>query len=222
MYLSDRDLTFVLDARQLILDPPPKEIDTTSIDLHLDTVEEAKVWDIEGYAAQQRQAGVPAVLGIGTFQHKPFAKKFLVPVPRGKKAGPAPPVYRDGDRIILAPGGFFLWQTKEVVGTPELDPRLICFVNGKSSRARTGLLVHMTAPTIQAGWWGHVTLEIYNLGPFTLALEEGDPIAQVVVAALSSPPKKRKNAKDIAIGQTDVTGAGRGRQGKRKPRSREG
>src|SRR5262249_42958435 len=64
MYLSDRDLTFVLDARQLIIDPPPKEIDTTSIDttsidLRLDTVEEAKVWDVEGYAAQQRQAGVP-------------------------------------------------------------------------------------------------------------------------------------------------------------------
>ena len=37
-----------------------------------------------------------------------------------------------------------------------------------------GLLVHMTAPTIHAGWWGQITLEICNLGPFTLALQEGD------------------------------------------------
>jgi Ca2+-binding RTX toxin-like protein len=31
----------------------------------------------------------------------------------------------------------------------------------------------MTAPTIHAGWWGQVTLEIANLGPFTLALKPG-------------------------------------------------
>jgi hypothetical protein len=36
MYLSDRDLRFALDTNQLIVDPPPMEIDTTSIDLHLD------------------------------------------------------------------------------------------------------------------------------------------------------------------------------------------
>jgi dCTP deaminase len=98
-----------------------------------------------------------------------------------------------------------LWQTREAVGTPENDPRLICFINGKSSSARSGLLVHMTAPTIHAGWWGQITLEIANLGPFDLCLAEGDAISQIVVATISSPPTKRKK-EGIAIGQREVGG----------------
>ena len=70
--------------------------------------------------------------------------------------------------------GFVLWQTKEDVGTPEDKADLICFINGKSTRARTGLVVHMTAPTIHSTWHGHVTLEIVNLGPLNIVLEEND------------------------------------------------
>ena len=77
----------------------------------------------------------------------------------------------------------------------EVDPRLICFVDGKSIRARTGLIVHMTAPT----------MEIASLGPFLLALQPGDAIAQIVVAATSSPPVK-KSAQGIALGQRNVAG----------------
>jgi hypothetical protein len=36
MYLSDRDLEFAVRTGQLIVNPPPAEYDTTSIDLHLD------------------------------------------------------------------------------------------------------------------------------------------------------------------------------------------
>lgn len=64
----------------------------------------------------------------------------------------------------------------------------------------------MTAPTIHAGWWGQVTLEIANLGPFTLALQECDAIAQIVVATISSPPLKTKRTQSIAIGQRNVAG----------------
>lgn len=99
-----------------------------------------------------------------------------------------------------------LWQTREAVGTPEIDPRLICFINGKSSSARSGFLVHMTAPTIHAGWWGQITLEIANLGPFDLCLAENDAISQIVVATISSPPTKKKK-EGIAIGQRNVSGS---------------
>jgi dCTP deaminase len=204
MYLSDRDLRFALATGQLIVNPPPAEMDTTSIDLHLDAIEEARVWDVKAFARQQEEAGAPAILGVGKFKFKAFAEQFAVPVPSEEEAVPEARVYRDGRRVIIKPGGFFLWQTREVVGTPESDPRLICFVDGKSTRARTGLVVHMTAPTIHAGWWGHVTLEIANLGPFTLALEEGDAVAQVVAAVISSPPTKQKTALGVAEG--NVTG----------------
>lgn len=36
------------------------------------------------------------------------------------------------------------------------DGRLV--IEGKSSRARLGLLVHFTAPTTHAGWAGQITL----------------------------------------------------------------
>jgi deoxycytidine triphosphate deaminase len=51
-----------------------------------------------------------------------------------------------------------------------------------------------------------VTLEIANLGPFTLALQAGDAIAQIVVAAISSPPLEAKGTRSIAIGQRNVAG----------------
>jgi dCTP deaminase len=205
MYLSDRDLKFAVETGQLIVDPPPTEYDTTSIDLHLDRVEEAKFWDVDAFKVKQADAGGDPWLPVGKYQFRAFSQEFYRSLPTDPTL--ANRVYRAGDRVILRPGGFFLWQTREVVGTPEVDPRLICFIDGKSSLARTGLLVHMTAPTIHAGWWGQITLEIANLGPFDLCLAEGDAISQIVVAVVSSPPIKRKSDKKIAIGQRTVGGA---------------
>lgn len=205
MYLSDRDLRFAVETGQLIVSPPPHEYDTTSIDLHLDKVEEAKVWDVDAFKAKQSEAGNDPWLRVGKFKLRAFSRDFYRSIPEDSSLGNK--VYRNGDRVILRPGGFFLWQTREAVGTPEEDPRLICFIDGKSSSARAGLLVHMTAPTIHAGWWGQITLEIANLGPFELCLAEGDPIAQIVVATISSPPVKRKQDTGIAIGQREVGGA---------------
>jgi dCTP deaminase len=203
MYLSDRDLEFAVQTGQLIVDPPPAEYDTTSIDLHLDRIEAAQVWDVQAFEKQQRDSGQElAVVGVGSFDHEAFGKQFYKPVPEDDTQA----VFRRGKSVILRPRGYFLWQTREKVGTPEVNPRLICFVDGKSTRARMGLLVHMTAPTIHAGWWGQVTLEIANLGPFTLSLKEGDAIAQIVVAALTSPPLKRKSTKGVALGQRSVGG----------------
>lgn len=202
MYLSDRDLEFAVRTGQLIVDPPPTEYDTTSIDLHLDKIDTAKVWNEPAFREQQRHSGNDPVLRVGRFDHEAFAKDFHMPVPDDESQS----VYRSGNLVILKPHGFFLWQTKQVVGTPEVNPRLICFVDGKSSRSRAGLLVHMTAPTIHAGWWGNIALEISNLGPFLLGLKEGDAIAQITVAMITSPPIKRKGGKAIAIGQRNVAG----------------
>jgi dCTP deaminase len=203
MYLSDRDLEFAVKTGQLIVDPAPKEFDTTSIDLHLDNVNQAKVWNVDEFKRKQEQSGSDSWLRVGKYKYRVFSQEFYQNIP--EDANPNNKVYRNGDRVILRPGGFLLWQTLEAVGTPELDPRLICFINGKSSSARSGLLVHMTAPTIHAGWWGQITLEIANLGPFDLCLTEGDAISQIVVATISSPPIKRKK-EGIAIGQREVGG----------------
>jgi deoxycytidine triphosphate deaminase len=57
MYLSDRDLEFAVKTGQLIVDPAPKEFDTTSIDLHLDNVNQAKVWNVDEFKRKQEQSG---------------------------------------------------------------------------------------------------------------------------------------------------------------------
>src|SRR5258708_2900061 len=127
MFLSDRDLEYAVANGDLIVNPAPTAYDTTSIDLHLDVIDEAKVWHVAAYEQQQKACGQDAVVRVGTFDPAAFGKQFHRPVPED----PTQSVYRDGRRVILKPHGFFLWQTREVVGTPEERPRLICFVDGR-------------------------------------------------------------------------------------------
>lgn len=185
MFLSDRDLRWAIETGRLIVEPRPKTIDPTSIDLHLDSADQAKRWDMDALARSNRTHGNRETeLRIGKFDFRTFSGSYLVPLLEDQKEA----VFRRGKEVIIKPGGFVLWQTLEEVGTPEDRADLICFVEGKSTKARTGILVHMTAPTIHSTWVGRITLEIANLGPFTFVLEENDVIAQLTVANISSPP----------------------------------
>lgn len=216
MYLSNRDIKWAIESAKLIVIPPPEHFnsgyDETSIDLHLDDIEHAKVWDASRLRDQQKKAGNPGgpYLHLGSFEWENFSAEYLIRVPEE----PADPmvadslkVFRRGNEIILKPGGFLLWTTKEVVGTPEQNPELIAFVNAKSTRARTGLLVHFTAPTIHSGWKGKIALEIANLGPFVFILRPGDAIAQLTVATISSrPDPELRKKKSATLDQNDPGG----------------
>ncbi len=205
MYLSDREMEYAIKCGRLIVEPPTK-IGPTSIDLHLDAVEQAKVWDIEKYKVHNREHAFPeAEMRISKTDYGKMSKLYHAPVPRNKDEK----VFRRDNQIILRPYGFVLWQTKEVVGTPKDEADLILFIDGKSTRsARTGVIVHFTAPTIHAGWAGQVTLEIANFGPFDVVLEEDDVIAQITVATISSIPKvSMAKSGSTTIGQRNVGGA---------------
>jgi dCTP deaminase len=235
MYLSNRDIKWAIECGKLIVDPPPQSFeagyDETSIDLHLDSIGNgARVWDIQAYNRALQQAVEGRGLGtesanelrLGRFDFNVISAKYLTEVP------PEPPegqvndylVFRrrNADEVVVKPFRFLLWTTKETVGTPRIDlkvpaatqrhPELICFVNAKSSQARTGILVHFTAPTIHAGWSGKITLEITNLGPFDFVLRENDPLAQLTVATISSAPDLTlKKAKSRTQAQVDPSGA---------------
>ena len=205
MYLSDREMEKAIKQGALIVDPPV-EIGPTSIDLHLDSVDEAKIWDIKKFKEANQAAGhADLELNIGKFKYKMFSPTYLLPPP--EQDGANVQVWRRGNQIIIKPGGFLLWQTRERVGTPERNPRFIIFIDGKSTRtARTGLVVHLTAPTIHAGWSGNITLEMANLGPFHIVLSEGDAVAQIVVAKITSPPKGSMAKVSTTMGQTNVSG----------------
>lgn len=89
----------------------------------------------------------------------------------------------DDKPYLLKPNQFILGRTLERVELPTNrgTPHLAARIEGKSSRARCGLMVHFTAPTVHPGWVGPLTLEMINLGPQTIVLRPGMPIAQLII-----------------------------------------
>jgi dCTP deaminase len=212
MFLSNRDIRWAIKQGLLIVNPAPNETtegyDETSIDLHLgDTHQSARVWDVTKYQEDHQPSAENPELHLGSFNYKQVSGKYLKPVPQQHEAGNAL-VFARAQEVVIRPNGFVLWSTREEVGTPVTNPQYICFVDAKSTRARTGIVVHMTAPTIHAGWSGNITLEIANFGPFHLVLKPGDAIAQLTVAMISTAPDlELKIGESKTARQTDPTGA---------------
>jgi dCTP deaminase len=87
----------------------------------------------------------------------------------------------------LPPRQFVLGSTLERIGLPE-NGGLAARVEGKSSLARLGFLVHMTAPTIHCGFRGSIVLEMYNLGDYPIRLTPDMRICQLISERLGRPP----------------------------------
>jgi dCTP deaminase len=82
----------------------------------------------------------------------------------------------DGEAFILHPGEFVLGSTHERVVLPD---DLVARLEGKSSLGRLGLLIHSTAGFVDAGWDGHLTLELSNVATLPIALYPGMKIGQI-------------------------------------------
>ena len=86
--------------------------------------------------------------------------------------------------FVLDPGTFVIASTAEKV---TLSNSLAARIEGKSSLARFGLPVHLTAPKIDPGWAHKITLEIINLGPFRVYLSPMMEIATLIIERLGRP-----------------------------------
>jgi dCTP deaminase len=85
----------------------------------------------------------------------------------------------------LNPGQFVLAQTLERVLIP---PDLVGLVEGRSSWARLGVTIHITAPKIDPGFNAPITLEMANFGRVSVDLRAGiDRPAQLMLLKISSP-----------------------------------
>jgi dCTP deaminase len=62
--------------------------------------------------------------------------------------------------MILHPGEFMLGSTTERIAIPD---DIVGRLDGKSSLGRLGLVIHSTAGFVDAGWDGHITLELSNV-----------------------------------------------------------
>ncbi len=94
--------------------------------------------------------------------------------------------------FALDPGRLVLGRTHERVSFPILTGGtcLAGRIEGKSSYARCGLLVHFTAPTVHSGFSGTITLELINQGPLPILLYPRAPICQLVVEQVDGLPFK--------------------------------
>lgn len=86
--------------------------------------------------------------------------------------------------FMLHPGEFVLGSTLERVAVPH---DLVARVEGKSSLGRLGLLIHSTAGFIDAGFDGHVTLELANVANLPITLYPGMKIGQISFMKMTSP-----------------------------------
>jgi dCTP deaminase len=70
------------------------------------------------------------------------------------------------------------------------DSRLAARVEGKSSLARLGLGVHITAPTIHAGFEGQIRLELINHGRLPITVKPGMRICQLIFEQTLGTPQR--------------------------------
>ena len=88
------------------------------------------------------------------------------------------------ERTELHNTQFALACTVETVRIPD---DLVGQVNGKSSLARRGLIVHTTAGFIDPGFHGQITLELKNVSNTPFHLRAGMAICQLVFMQMTSP-----------------------------------
>ena len=86
--------------------------------------------------------------------------------------------------FMLHPGQFALGSTFETVTIPD---DIVARIEGKSSLARYGLLIHSTAGFVDPGWSGKLTLEFSNVGILGITLYRGMKIGHISFTRLSTP-----------------------------------
>lgn len=191
MILSNEEIRRALRAGEIVVSPEPTDdqCTTSAVDLFLGG--EFRNWDKKLF----KPRGARIELNLAEQQFSQTAAAYLVEVPRQV----------DGT-VVLEPGAFVLAITRERVHLKH-DSRIAARVEGRSSLARIGLMVHLTAPTIHAGFEGSITLEMLNHSPFHLKLVPGATrVCQLIFERLGEAPSG-----SIATGfqgQEDPTGAG--------------
>lgn len=104
---------------------------------------------------------------------------------------------------ILKPGDCVLANTSEFLTIPD---DMIARVEGKSSLGRLFLTVHVTAGFVDPGFKGQITLEIVNLGKWSLNLYPGMKIAQVNFHKMDSSAKRPYGSSDLGSHYQGQTG----------------
>lgn len=175
--LSDQDIRWVLQTKDLEITPSPlgdtgPTIQGACVDLRLHNILQEPKDSLGDFAVE-----------LETYQPSRFVSRNFKEVDIAQVG------------YVLSPGEFVLGQTVETV---KLGNRLLGKLEGRSRFARLGIGVHVTAPKIDPGFHGPITLEIFNVGRFQCKFSAGMAVATLMLDWLSSP------AEDIYDGDLQV------------------
>lgn len=162
-------------------DPPVSAWTSTAVDLRL--AKEINIWK------KPKVGGVP--VSVSPFNPEYDFNDLL------KNHSDKLTIRPEG--YVMTSGTFLLGWTIEKLQLPHRS-RLAARVEGKSSLARLGMGVHVTAPTIHAGFGykkddleypgSPLQLEMWNFGPLDILLQEGMPICQLIFEVVDGTPEK--------------------------------
>lgn len=189
MRLCDREILQWIKEKKIIINPKPlsKNIHGITVDIHLDN--KFLIF---------KENTIPYI----DLSKKKNNKNL-------KKAISEEITLKFNEKFFLHPGKLVLGITIESVSLPG---NMVAWLDGKSSLARLGLIIHLTANRIDPGWSGKILLELFNLGKFPLVLKKGILIGALSFELLSNfveyPYNKRlnskyKNQKKIIYNQID-------------------
>ncbi|CUR53441.1 Deoxycytidine triphosphate deaminase [Serratia symbiotica] len=177
MRLCDRDIETWLDSGKLVISPrPPTErINGATVDVRL-----GKYFRVFlGHTAAFIDFSIPKNTGTAEIDHVMSDEIIL----------------SEGEAFFLHPGELALAVTFESITLPN---NLIGWLDGRSSLARLGVMVHVTAHRIDPGWRGCIVLEFYNSGKLPLALRPGMFIGALSFELLSGPAIRPYNSRQDA------------------------
>jgi dCTP deaminase len=193
MILSDREIQAALRRGSIKIVPPPPDLlfnpepgkkspwSSTTLDLRLD--KELTIWRKENGGADVSFEPPDDPTFSFDFLLNKYAERRIIPA---------------GGFHLLNKGDFVLGWTLERIQLPSTS-RLAARIEGKSSLARLGVGIHVTAPTIHAGFGvklddssyvgAQIRLEIHHHGAFPVKLKEEMKICQLVFEEVHGTPE---------------------------------
>ncbi len=92
-------------------------------------------------------------------------------------------IYKHSEVVVIEDGYFVLHPNEFVLASIyeyiELPPFIAAQLNGRSSIARLGIVVHTSAGWVDPGYRGHLTLELINVNNVPVKLRPGMKVAQL-------------------------------------------
>jgi dCTP deaminase len=173
LILTDREIQAAIQCKQIIISPAPSEDAYSSTSLDLTLSKSLRIWKTDEIKGVEHVI-CPATEG---YKFPEFVKGYSDPKEMGT------------DGYVIKPHDFILGWTEEQVELPTYS-RLAARVEGKSSLARLGIGIHVTAPTIHAGFKGPIQLEICNHGALQVKLMPAMRVCQLIFEQTLGTPDK--------------------------------